>query len=875
MDDRATLASALAGRYDIEREIGRGGMATVYLARDLRHERSVALKVLDPELGAVLGGERFLSEIRVTANLQHPNLLPLFDSGSADGLLFYVMPFVDGESLRARLDRERQLPVDEALRITVAVANALDYAHSHGVIHRDLKPENILLQHGQPVIADFGIALAVSNAGGQRVTQTGLSLGTPQYMSPEQATADRAIDGRTDIYSLGAVCYEMLTGEPPHVGATAQAVIAKLMTEEPRPLTVLRPTVPPHIDAAVRCALQKLPADRFATAAQFADALNGRATVSSLSSPAPTARASRTMRMYALVTSAVAVLLAIAAGVAGWRLSHVPTPEPVRFTIDMDSATRLDDLVGTSVAVSPDGQTIAFLTWTDNKRNLVLRRVGDLQSRVLISSPVAGPRFSPDAKWIAYYAGNAQWRISTAGGSPIPVAKSVTGMAWHGLTWRSPEAIVFAAAGRIYQVSANGGTPRLIAIGDSARGQTVANLPLMLPDGRTVAFQMITSAGPRLALASIDSGPMSVLDLPISTPLGYVDGWLVFSRRDGTAAAVRLDIGRRRISGDAVQVLDDAISRFGINAALSPGGTLSYYRGTGVRRDLLIVDLHGTTTYTSASQLSYSFPSWSPDGNRIAVTIEDGSSSTSDVWVMNVASRVLSRVTTSGGMRPSWTPDGRRIAYIGSASPSSDIFTVPVDASAAPARLVTGRRFREIEFAPDGKSAVVRIDQGTDATPDILAMTMDSAHTLTPLAATTFAERMPAISPDGRWIAYHSNETGHYEVYVRPFASGGGRVQISTDGGTEPRWAHDGKRLFYRGHGSFRVANLAIAGSAITVTSRDSLFEDRFFTESGGRPGYDVHPDGKHLVVLRDASGKQSIVVVVNWLTELRGRLRH
>src|SRR5881296_3388687 len=223
MDALLQLKTSLRDRYEIEREIGAGGMATVYLARDLRHDRPVALKLLNPELGAVLGVERFLSEIRVTANLQHPNLLPLFDSGAANGLLFYVMPFVEGESLRARLDREKQLPVDEAIRVATAVASALDYAHSHGVIHRDLKPENILLQAGQPVVADFGIALAVSNAGGARITQTGLSLGTPQYMSPEQATGDRVIDGRTDIYSLGAVLYEMLAGDPPHTGSTAQA----------------------------------------------------------------------------------------------------------------------------------------------------------------------------------------------------------------------------------------------------------------------------------------------------------------------------------------------------------------------------------------------------------------------------------------------------------------------------------------------------------------------------------------------------------------------------------------------------------------------------------------------------------------------------
>jgi len=256
------VTRTLADRYQVERLIGEGGMATVYLAKDIKHDRDVALKILNPELGAVLGTDRFLAEIRVTARLQHPNLLPLFDSGDAEGILYYVMPFVDGESLRARLDRERQLPLDETIHIAAAVANALDYAHAHQIIHRDLKPENILLQSGQPLIADFGIALAVSKAGGQRVTQTGLSLGTPQYMSPEQATGDRQIDKRTDIYSLGAVVYEMLAGEAPHTGGTVQAIVAKVLTERPRHVRMLRPSVPEHVDEAIECALEKVPADR-------------------------------------------------------------------------------------------------------------------------------------------------------------------------------------------------------------------------------------------------------------------------------------------------------------------------------------------------------------------------------------------------------------------------------------------------------------------------------------------------------------------------------------------------------------------------------------------------------------------------------------
>ena len=279
-DQLARLTAALAGRYAIERELGAGGMATVYLAEDVKHNRKVAVKVLKPELAVAIGADRFLAEIKTTANLQHPHILALHDSGEVNGTVFYVMPYVEGESLRDRLDREKQLPIDDSLRIAGEVADALQYAHEHGVIHRDIKPENILLQRGHAVVADFGIALAASKTGGGRMTETGMSLGTPMYMSPEQAMGAREVDGRTDIYSLGCVLYEMLAGEPPFVGPTAQAIVAKVITESPRSLTAQRRSVPPHVDATVEKALEKLPADRFATAGAFAEAL--RDTGSSL-----------------------------------------------------------------------------------------------------------------------------------------------------------------------------------------------------------------------------------------------------------------------------------------------------------------------------------------------------------------------------------------------------------------------------------------------------------------------------------------------------------------------------------------------------------------------------------------------------------------
>src|SRR4029078_1902785 len=287
-DVLARLTTSLADRYRIERELGQGGMATVFLAHDLRHDRDVAIKVLHPDLGAALGAERFLAEIRTTARLQHPHILPLLDSGNAGALLYYVMPLVTGETLRARLARKRQLPIDDAIRISREIADALDYAHRQGVIHLDIKPENVSLHEGRPMVMDFGIALAVQQAGGQRMTQTGLSLGTPQYMSPEQAMGERSIDARSDIYALGAVLYEMLTGDPPFTGSTVQAIVAKVLTEKPAPLIARRERVTPAVEHAVLTALEKLPADRFASATDFANALSNSSFRSSAATVAST-----------------------------------------------------------------------------------------------------------------------------------------------------------------------------------------------------------------------------------------------------------------------------------------------------------------------------------------------------------------------------------------------------------------------------------------------------------------------------------------------------------------------------------------------------------------------------------------------------------
>jgi tRNA A-37 threonylcarbamoyl transferase component Bud32 len=397
-----SLRAALASRYDVERELGSGGMATVYLARDLRHERRVAIKVLRPDLAAVLGAERFLREIKTIANLQHPHILGLIDSGEVNGTAYFVMPFVDGESLRDRLRREQQLPIADAVRIATEISGALDYAHRHGVIHRDIKPENILLHDGRALVSDFGIALAASKAGA-RITETGMSLGTPTYMSPEQAMGEREITARSDVYALGCVTYEMLVGEPPFTGPTAQAIVAKVMSEKPASLRRQRERVPDTVEDAVLTALEKLPADRFATATEFSAAL---VTPMSSTRRVPgigVGRQGQRRRFgwlsTAIVAAAAFVLGLLAAGLV-WRRSAPRYPPVVlRYTMTLPDTATLVDHNGPGLAYAPDGSAFAYTS----RAGLMLRAADELEA-----VPVAGARravdpfFSADGRWLGY-----------------------------------------------------------------------------------------------------------------------------------------------------------------------------------------------------------------------------------------------------------------------------------------------------------------------------------------------------------------------------------------------------------------------------------------------------------------------------------------
>lgn len=873
----ARLAEALEGRYTIDREIGRGGMATVYLARDVRHNRHVALKVLSPELAAVLGVERFLAEIEVTANLQHPNLLPLFDSGEANGLLFYVMPYVQGESLRARLDREKQLPVDEAVRITTAVAGALDYAHRHHVIHRDLKPENVLMLEGQPLIADFGIALAVSKAGGERITQTGLSLGTPQYMSPEQATGDRVVDGRTDIYSLGAMLYEMLVGDPPHAASTAQAIIAKVLTERPASVRLSRPSVPAHVDAAVGKALEKLAADRFNTAREFAEALEGRGAAPVTASAAGPARelAGRGPGGRELVAWSAVVLLA--AAVAWMRITPDagPTdPMVIRRNLDLPPDVRINDvLAGTTIAVSPRGDVVAFTSISVSGFQMFIRRMDELTARRIGDGTVAGRNlaFSPDGRWLAFTEGNELKRVAVDGGQ-VTTLGTTGGSVPYGLAWSEADTIYIGSFSGMWRVPANGGAAVEVASGDSAQSRLGRRWPLVLPGGRAVVFASgnSSSATPRLSVMSLNTERATEFGQPMAAPLGLMDDQLVYVSPGGGLMAVRFDTRRNEPIGDPVQldegVLVDATA--GVKASLSPGGTLAYLRGRAQFQPVVVRPGNIMPSALLPEPGAYSTPRFSPDGRKVALSVTAAASQ--DIWIYDIDRNTSTRLTTEGAnVRPEWTPDGRHVVFISQRNGKPGVWRQPVDGS-GPAEKLFERDLEPFEalVSPDAKWLVIRTAPGATFSRDILAMPLSGDTTLVPLVTSPYTESLPRLSPDGKWLAYQSNETTRFEIYVRPFPGAGSRTQVSDLGGTEPIWGKDGRTLYYRGPAGEVVRVAVTTGSSFSIGPRDVALTGEYLTDSS-HPSWDVASDGRFLM-LRRAGAESQTIVVHNWGRELR-----
>ena len=887
-ETQANLTSALAGRYTIVREIGAGGMATVFLAHDVRHAREVAIKVLHPDLGAALGGERFLAEIRTTAQLQHPHILPLLDSGAADGLLYYVMPFVRGETLRAALDRERPLAIPVAVRIAREVASALDYAHRQGVIHRDIKPENILLHDGQALVADFGIALAVQTAGGARMTQTGLSLGTPQYMSPEQAMGDRAIDARSDIYALGAVTYEMLTGEAPFTGNSVQAIVAKVLTERPVPVSTTRDTVPDGVEQAVLMALAKLPADRHATAKAFAEALDakgdGPALRAHAAAAAHVARAVTSARPWRVATATLAVVAVAALGVA-WRAranasAAADAVHVVRAHFDLPPGAAIaEELAGNTLAISPDGEVIVFTSITRGAYRMYARRVNELDARELSEANIAGRNlsFSPDGKWIAFTEGNVLRKIPSDGGAPVNLG--ITGTAVpYGMVWGAGDTLYLGSYAGMRRLAAGYGNSTVVPRADSAGAPLGQRWPALLPDGKSIAYADGSGSGTpgRLAVVELATGKISRFELQVSAPVGVLGDQLVYVNTAGDLMAVRIEPATGRPLGDPL-VMESGLffdPSAGAKVALSASGTLAYTRGRAQTQPVLVSPDGRAPTMVMDALRNYSTPRYSPDGHRIAMTVF--SSTSTDVWVYDVDRRTFSRLTTGGeNVRPEWTPDGKSVIFISSRKGMRAIWKQAADGgSEAELLYVPKHEPFEAIVSPDAKWLVYRTAPGLEYSRDILAVPLAAPATgdrvVMPLVTGPETESFPRFSPNGKWLVYQSNESGRFEIYVRPFPNNAARVPVSAGGGNEPLWGRDGRSLYYRGPVGEVIKVDVTTGDQFSIGASTTVSRGEYLASST-HANWDIAPDGRILMLKRAGEASQ-MIVVHNWGKELRRR---
>jgi len=872
-DALARLRTALSDRYRIERELGQGGMATVYLAEDLKHHRKVAVKVLRPELAAVIGADRFLAEIRTTAYLQHPHILALFDSGEVNGTVFYVMPFVEGESLRDRLTRERQLAIGDAVRITREVASALDYAHRHEVIHRDIKPENILLHDGQAMVADFGIALAASRAeGGTRMTETGMSLGTPHYMSPEQAMGERDLDARTDVYALGCVLYEMLTGEPPFTGPSAQAIVAKVMTERPTAPSATRDTVPAAVEDAVFTALAKLPVDRFATAAAFATSLAG-AEAGRPRHRGVVAAASRPDRRPLLALATLAATLAVIAAV-GWSRAVGPGATdgaPLAYQVHLTPSESDVGFIVAQSALSADGSVIVYSDTVGGIRQLWIKERGVAESR-----PIPGtqggeaPFLSPDGRSIAYTVGPQLLRVPLAGGAPRVLSDSAALEASVRGAWLDDGTIAFfgGVSSFLYVVGDTGGATRRVATTDQLLG-----------------FPVIIAAVPGRRAVVVSSCDFGVCNSPIITlvqlgPLtidrllpGSAGAWPLRGNRllnllpDGTVFLADFDPATGRIGEGVPLFAGVRVADRGPELTVGADGvTLQATGGSGTltnKVQLVAAGLDGSTQVIdpawSGVIANNSTVAISPDGRRVVLSMVEQDGLEVSLFTKPFPDGPPTLFSSMGtqSARAVWSPDGQRLAWVVvDPDGSAVIWHQAADGSGTPAVLATDPRgLYEVAFSPDGEWLLFRTDDVAEGRGNIYARRLTGDTTTIGVAVSDAEETSPAISPDGRWVAYASRSGSDKEIIVRPFPNvDAGRVQVSSGGGTEPLWSSDGRTLYYRrpGRGQILAATMSRDGT-LPSEGRSIVHQStvREFWDNDDTRQYALLPDGSGFLMMQ------------------------
>jgi eukaryotic-like serine/threonine-protein kinase len=881
------LAQTIA-HYRIQAKIGAGGMGEVYRATDTRLSRDVAIKVLPEALARDADRmARFEREAKVLASLNHPNIASIYGFEESNGSRALVMELVEGLTLAERI-KQGPLPLDEALPIAKQIAEGLEYAHERGIIHRDLKPSNVkLTRDGQVKLLDFGLAKALEGETSEEelqnsptlsaaATRAGVLLGTAAYMSPEQARGKR-VDRRADIWAFGCVLYEMLSGRNAFGGETTSDILACVIRAEPD-WPAVPSSVPARIRELLRRCLQKDPRKRLQAIGDARITLEEVLSGTPQGAGAPQAQTAAAPVWRHALPWAGGVMLALVVGVTVWELR--PRPDPprvVQFSFGPPAGDTLAFPFGSMpLAISPDGAAVVFVVRHSGTSQLYVRRLDRLEATPLKGTDDAlFPFFSPDGQWIGFFSGGKLKSVSIHGGTPVTLCDAPNS---RGGTWSPDNSIIFGSANSgLMRVSVSGGTPERLTRLDSSRGERSHRWPRVLPGGKAVLFNGGDFLGdalmrPPISLAVLKTGEVRTLPLQ-GLNVRYLPGYLVFTRGEALFA-VPFDLQRLEVTGSAFPAGEVLISPVGAASfAVSETGSLAYVPAGARIGKLAWVDAKGATEVAGIPARNYfNRMQLSPDGKRVVVVILEGG--LRHIWVYDTVRGSLTRLTfgDSDNASPTWSPDGRRIAFVSSKDGNSVILTKPADGSGSEGTLLSakggpsswstdGRFLACSQVGPTGKWEIWVFPLEGERKPQTL------------LTDNQFDQVGAVFSPDGKYLAYTSNESGRYEVYVRPFGQGGGKWQISTGGGANPVWARSGKQLFYSE--SANIMGVEVTTQPVFSVSTPRVVVPSAVTAplSNGLDNFDVSLDGKRFLVHQqssEAGQSLQINVVLNWSEELR-----
>ncbi|MDQ6803263.1 MAG: protein kinase [Acidobacteriota bacterium] len=874
------------GPYEIVSPLGAGGMGEVYRAKDTRLDRHVAVKILAAQLAQNAQFRlRFEREAKTISQLNHPNICTLYDVGEN----YLVMELLEGESLADRLAKGL-LPLKDVLKYGVQISDALGKAHREGVIHRDLKPGNIMLTKSGLKLLDFGLAKSVmvtsapEGATAQKpLTQEGMVLGTLQYMAPEQLAGEEP-DARTDIFALGSVLYEMATGKHAFEGKTRTSLIGAIVSGEPKAIGELRPLTPPSFEHVVKKCLEKDPEVRWQSATDIAEELrwiNEAGSQAGVATPITMRRKTREMIAWGLAF--------IAAGALVWRLAKTWTEPhsvirvnvalpPQTFVAGIGARGDVDFGFGTNISFSPDGKNVVYAGNSGGVDGLFMRPLDRFDAAAIPDTEGAqSPFFSPDGEWIGFFANGALKKVAVSGGAPVTLCGGCVDSPL-GAVWGEDQTIYFAPrpAGGIYKLSASGGTVVAVSKPDAARNELSHRWPQLLPDGKHLLVTIKTGGietldEAQIAIVSLADGKARVV-FSGGTSASYIPtGHLVFMRA-GSLYAIPFDVKKLQTRGGPIRILGNVFYNSAAGEAgfaFSVSGSLVYLPGQmDTAATILYLDPTGHETLISHQQYYLMSPRLSPDGRAIAFI---RGAANDEIALLDLLRGSLTRLSFEPGNAnsPVWTPDGRYVIY-GTDAPRPGMTNIvwrAADGSGASEELFRSpNRLTPSSVSPDGK-LLAYVERAPSTRGDIWLLSL-AERKRTPLVQTPFDEDEPIFSPDGRWIAYVSDESGKYQVYVRSAAAGGGRWQISIDGGSLPRWSRNGRALFYwnrHDHAIYRVS--VIESGPFSAGRPEGLFSRPDFGP------YDVTSDDRFLIVKGLApSETRQLNVILNWFDDVRKR---